>query len=209
MQFITGVGGVAGGLFALGTGALIVQSIRAGQFGLALQLLPMFLLSVGDLVALYGLARLRRWGYVWTRRLFGLTLVVNLPAAVAGNPLDVGTVAFCGVTLTYLWLAEPSTFRRGVPADAGDGDGPDDLSHPDDEPVDVEIGEPGDEPPVDADPLGASGDESGDDGGTTGRPDDADGRDEDDEDASDTEAVGEHVDDDPDDGTDDEDDGRE
>lgn len=172
VRFIGAVGGVAGALFALGTGALIVRSVRGGRVGVALQLLPMFALSVADVGALYGLVRLRRWGYVWTRRLFGLTLLATLPAALAGSPVDAGTVAFSAFVLLYLWLAETSTFRPAVPSGEAPPHSPD---QPEDGPVDVEIGEPGDDgdPPADADPLGGDGDAGAEGGNDADDPTDS------------------------------------
>lgn len=149
VQFIGAVGGFAGGLVALGATLLVVQSIRAGRLDVAVQVVPVLVLSVADVTALYGLVRLRRWGYVWTRRLFGLTLLVNAPAAVGGGPVPVGTVVFSAVVLVYLWLAETSTFRRGVGGAADAGSETDD-------PVDVALDGPEDRPPSGADPLGDS-----------------------------------------------------
>ncbi|PSQ59135.1 hypothetical protein BRD18_04205 [Halobacteriales archaeon SW_7_71_33] len=177
VQFITAVGGFAAGLVTL-TGLLgLYVAVQDGNLGLAVRFLPMLGLGVGHLAGLYGLVRLRRWGYRWTRRLFAATLLVNLPGARTGDPLTVGTVGFSVFVLGYLWLADTKTFRPRPDGSAPTpGEGPDGAvdgrEHGrSEEPIriedvhaDDEDGDGSDEP---ADPLASggptgAGDEEGD-----------------------------------------------
>ena len=207
VQFITAVGGFAAGLVTL-TGLLgLYVAVQDGNLGLAVRFLPVLGLGVGHLAGLYGLVRLRRWGYRWTRRLFAATLLVNLPGARTGDPLTVGTVGFSVFVLGYLWLADAKTFRprpggstptsEEGPAGTADGREHGRSEEPiriEDVHADDEDGDGSDEP---ADPLASGGpagdaDEEGDGNGdadTDGDGDDGTGADVDDEDhdAGDTE----------------------
>ena len=111
VQFITGVGGFAAGLVSLTALLGIYVAVQQGDLGLAARFVPMLGLGVGHVVSLYGLVRLRRRGYRWTRRLFAATLLVNLPGLQTGDPLTLGTVVFSVFVLGYLWLADAKTFR--------------------------------------------------------------------------------------------------
>lgn len=179
VQFITGVGGFAAGLVSLSSLLLLGLSIREGEFGLAVQVLPMLVLGLGHIVSLYGLVTLRQWGYKWTRRLFALTLLVHLPAVQTGNPIQVGTLAFSGVVLGYLWLLRDASVFTSAPA--ADDSTPE---TPGDGPVEVDTLDDDDgATTIDVDPLDGAGDRERDRDRERGR--DHDETTTDDEDADD------------------------
>jgi len=187
VQFIAGVGGFAAGLVSL----FALLGIYVAELALAARFVPMLLLGVGHVVSLYGLVRLRRWGYRWTRRLFAVTLLVNLPGLRTGDPITLGTVAFSVFVLGYLWLADTKTFRprpTGGDPTGGDAGDPGDPGNSDEAPIRIEDVDAGDgdgaesDTSADPDPLA---------GETDSAPDQDDGADADGDDeshASDTDA---------------------
>jgi len=160
VQFIGGVGGFAAGLVSLTALLGIYVAVQEGDLALAARFVPMLVLGVGHVVGLYGLVRLRRWGYRWTRRLFAVTLLVNLPGLQTGDPITLGTVVFSVFVLGYLWLADAKTFR---PRPSGDSPP---TTDPGDEPAEIDPGNPRDrsEEPIRIEDVGTDEDDDESDG---------------------------------------------